>query len=144
MKQAFALLAVLFLFSVVVGNAKADTQYTVTDLGTLPGGYESTATGINNNGQVVGYGNGASGDAFLYSGGSMTDLGTLGSQGSFACGVNDLGQVVGSSVTSVGNQLAFIYSDGVMTPLGTLPGNSYPDACAYAINDRGQAVGCAR
>ena len=55
----------------------------MTDLGTLPQGdaYNndySQAWGINNSGQVAGWSTTASGDihAFLYSGASMTDLGT--------------------------------------------------------------------
>ena len=49
------------------------------DLDTLPGGSTSSAYGISNNGQVVGYSNTASGEqhAFLYSGGTMTDLNNL-------------------------------------------------------------------
>ncbi len=49
----------------------------ITDLGTLGGSY-SYAYGINDSGQVVGGAATASGaqHAFLYSGGSMTDLGT--------------------------------------------------------------------
>ena len=65
-----------------VGNRKrlGPVQYTVTDLGTLPGGTQSCAYGINNSGQVVGSAetSGGADHAFLYSGGSMQDLGTLG------------------------------------------------------------------
>ena len=76
----------------------------MTDLGTLPGGTYSCATGINNNGQIVGYSNTASGPihAFLYSGGKMTDLGTLpGGDNSEATGINDSGQIVGDSEYSL-------------------------------------------
>src|SRR6516225_7284699 len=56
-------------------------SYTVTDLGTLGGSLGAEAFGINNHGQVVGYswaaGN-TSIDPFLYSGGTMIDLGSFG------------------------------------------------------------------
>ena len=38
----------------VSGREAADRQYSITDLGTLPGGDFSGATGINSRGQVVG------------------------------------------------------------------------------------------
>jgi probable HAF family extracellular repeat protein len=74
-----------------IANAQ---QYTLTDLGTL-GGLESWGTGINANGQVVGYSyvSGTHSHAFLYSKGMMTDLGTLGGFSSdlfsYAYGIND-------------------------------------------------------
>jgi len=51
-------------------------QPQMVDLGTLPGGTTSQASGINNSGQVVGFSNITSGayHAFLYSGGTMIDL----------------------------------------------------------------------
>ncbi|MDY7787485.1 DUF3466 family protein [Burkholderia ubonensis] len=71
----------------------------MTDLGTL-GGSISEATGINNRGEVVGVSTTATGDwhAFFYRDGVMTDLGTLpGHIGSFAAGINERGEVAGSS-----------------------------------------------
>ena len=44
---------------------------------------------INNNGQVVG--ENGSNRAFLFSNGTMTDLGTLGGSQSVAYGINDSG-----------------------------------------------------
>jgi probable HAF family extracellular repeat protein len=84
--------------------ASPGQQYSITDLGTLPSGNESGATGINNRGQVVGYSGTASGShAFLWQDGKMTDLGTLpGGDFSMANDINDRGQVVGSSNTASG------------------------------------------
>ena len=63
--------------------------------------------------------------AFLYSNGTMADLGTLpGGSVSAAHGINASGQVVGYADTSSGYAHAFLYSNGTMTDLGTLPGGS--------------------
>lgn len=69
----------------------------------------------------------------------MTDLGTLGGSSSNANGINNIGQVVGTS-SFAGDQIghAFIYDHGNMTDLGTLGGRS---SSAWGINDRGQVVG---
>ena len=85
----------------------------MTNLGTLPGGTYSIATGINDRGQVVGYStlpNNNIYHAFLYSGGEMTDIGTLGGTHSKANGINDSGQIVGYSTDSAGRQHAFLYN----------------------------------
>jgi probable HAF family extracellular repeat protein len=114
------------------------------DLGTLdlgPGPYnDSLAQAINTDGQVAGYSyNGTITHAFLYKSGIMTDLGTLGGATSFAFGINNSGDVVGSSQTT-GNaaNLAFLYSGGVMTNLGTLGGT---ESEALGIGNGGQVVG---
>ena len=68
----------------------------------------------------------------------MRDLGTLGSDHSFAEAINDLGQVAGYSSTQGPETHAFIWSRGRMQDIGTLGGdNSY----AHAINIWGQIVG---
>ena len=58
---------------------------------------------------------------------------------SSASGINDAGQVVGTSYSSDGRPRAFLWSDGVMIDLGALPGHI--QAGANDINDRGQVVG---
>ena len=108
----------------------------MTDLGISGQGY-----GVNASGQVVGL----SGlHAFLYSAGTTTDLGTFGKQAdfsSYASGINDAGQIAGSSdLLAAGGRTehAFLYTGGVMKDLGTFGGTS---SRGYGINASGQVVG---
>jgi probable HAF family extracellular repeat protein len=70
----------------------------------------------------------------------MTDLGTMGGDFSSASGINNAGQVAGSSLTPEGSYRAFITgSNGMgMTHLGTLGGASRG---AGDINDAGHVSG---
>jgi fibronectin-binding autotransporter adhesin len=115
----------------------------MTDLGSLPGGLGSYATGINDSGTVVGYARIANDDhAFSYSDGTMTDLGTLGGTSSYAFGINDSGTVVGYSHTPLGYFHAFsdpTDTPGAMVDLGTLPGGL--QSFAEGINNSGTVVG---
>ena len=108
------------------------------DLGTL-GGSQSTATGINDKGQVTGYAN-LPGDtvshAFVWNNGVMKDLGTLnGGSESRAHDINNHGVIVGEAWDAFGNSQPFIY-DGAMRQL-------FSGRCVVpsAINDRGDVVG---
>lgn len=115
---------------------------TMKGLGTL-GGQHSNAFDINNNGLIVGTASKADTaefHAFSYQNDLMTDLGTLATEGtgfSEARGVNDLGQIVGYSMTDGGAFHAFLYENGTMNDLGSL----HDDAYANAINNKGQIVG---
>ena len=75
----------------------------------------------------------------------MQDLGTLGGSSSFAYGVNDEGQVVGSSnVLAPDGAHAFVYRDGTMRDLNDLAdaaATGWVLSSARAINRSGQIVG---
>ena len=74
----------------------------------------------------------------LYSGGTMTDLGTLGTS-SEALAVNDAAEVAGRLTLASGARHAFLYSGGSMVDLGTLGGtNSEATGLNYIVS---QVVG---
>lgn len=117
----------------------------MTDLGTLGGNQEATqAEDINENGQVVGSSPTVDGDvhAFLWEDGQMQDLGALGSSSSFAFGINNAGQVVGTARLGFGlpPQRAFLWDGGTMHDLNQLV-LDLPTGVnlehAHAINDAG-------
>ena len=127
---------------------------TVTELGSLSSALPySQAQGINNSGEIVGWSHnlGETDEPFLYKNGTFTDLGNLGGPAN-AYGINNLGQVVGTSSLSpscsVSDSIsfctsAFLYENGAMIDLNTLlPQNSgWHLTSAMAINDEGQIVG---
>ncbi len=79
------------------------------------------ATDVNNQGQVVGYHNTNQGTrAFLWSNGTLQNLGTLGGGDSRAFAINEAGQVVGRSSTATGATHAFLWQNGMMQDLGPL------------------------
>jgi len=99
-------------------------------------GAGSFATAINDSGQVAG----GNGHAFVYAGGVMRDLGTLGGGSwSSAYGINAAGETIGYSDTAGGAFRAFFWTaESGLNPLGTLGGrNSY----ATSVNDHGLIAG---
>ncbi len=90
--------------SLLAALAIAQTpRYTVTDLGTLPGGTFSNTAGINNKGWVTGTAGlpDNTEHAVLWRRGLMKDLDTLGGPNSAAnVGPNERGEVVGEAETS--------------------------------------------
>jgi len=83
--------------------------------------------------------------AALWQNGAITNLHTLpGDFAAIASGINNHGQVLGSTLDSSFNWAhAFIWQDGVMTDLGTrFPASSnLLPTMANQINERGQIVG---
>ncbi|MGC1092817.1 MAG: hypothetical protein WA905_08790, partial [Pseudolabrys sp.] len=104
----------------------------------VPGATDTTAEGINNSGQIVGYYSGSDGThGFLYSGGAYAKLDASSPGITRAGGINNSGQIVGSYVGESAQQHGFIYSDGVYTHVDDPLGMTFPSD----INDRGQIVG---
>ncbi len=140
---------------------------TMTDLGTLEGGYETVAISVNSRGNVAGFALNAVSDpyclfapgfcntqtrAFLWRDGVMQDLGTLGGPDAGGFFLNEHDQVTGYSyINSTPNSVAdacganvptadpFLWDKSKgMTDLGTLGGTCGLPA---AINNQGQVVG---
>jgi probable HAF family extracellular repeat protein len=134
-----------------------------TDLGRLPGGFDSQVNWISANGLMTGVADNGQPDPLsggtlpqihgvFWENGRLTDMGTLPEGGyiAFPTAVNSRGEVVGDAQNTVsdpnpmysgdGTQTrAFYWKDGVMQDIGTLPGGN--DAAAALINERGQVAG---
>ena len=117
-------------FNSAGGLAVVWTNDTPTELPTL-GGVASSGTAISGNGQVVGTSETSTGaeDGFLWSNGTMTDLGSNFS----SAAVNDSGVIVGGQ---------FVYSNGTLQNLNNLipAGSGYQIQNATGVNDNGQIV----
>jgi probable HAF family extracellular repeat protein len=98
---------------------------------------------VNASGQIAGFGGTLPAALIFNPDGSYTKIGTLGGVTSTAIGINNLGQVVGTSTPSgaavVGH--AFLYTGGPLIDLGTFGG---PGSTASSINDSEQVVGYAQ
>jgi probable HAF family extracellular repeat protein len=134
----------------------AMSQVRIQELATVDGDPDGIAVAINNLGQTVG----ASGNcgpfnvleqnnlsplhAVLWRNGNAIDLGNLGGDGKFngiyATGLNDAGQVVGTSDTTGDASFhGFLWNQGHIADLGTLPGDSY--SAATSIGNNGMVLG---
>ena len=134
-------------------------SYTVTDLGTLPGGFFSQATLNNNTGAITGVSTVADGSqhAVLWVAGQVFDIANpgLGGTNSYSLGITPGGRAAGVAESSAPdpynenfcgyftglNCLPFAWdANAGMTPLPLLGGNN---GQAGPINTRGQIVGMA-
>lgn len=132
-------------------------QYTITDLGMLPGGNFSQATFVTNSKLITGISTKADGTqhAVAWFGGSIFDFGSpLGGPNSGGIGANDAGLIAVQAETSqtdpnnenfcayfTGLQCRpFAWQNGTITQLATLGGNN---GTASPPNGRGQIPGLA-
>lgn len=127
----------------------------VSDLPLLPGDTSGAATGINEQGQIVGISGSCDQSVGRYTAkhavlwdkkGKVTDLGNLGAHlWNTPTNINQRGDVVGFAATSDsdvdGDFLeAFIWTkESGIQPLGFLPGHVHSEA--YGINEKRQVVG---
>ena len=122
-------------------HAFAAQAGSVSDLGGL-GGPRSDAVAVDASGVVAGNAVDAAGQtwAVTYSGGAVTNLGTLpGGTSSTAADSNALGTVVGSATLATGQVHAASFAGGMVTDLGVVPGDIWSGAAA--VNLLGIAVG---
>jgi len=151
-------------------ETRADALYGITDLGTLSGQPSSVATGINNNGQVVGISynssngsfganvfvpagpprfdqTGSGAESFLYSNGQMSQINPT---DGLAMSINNSGQVVGGDYVSINSSGQYVGGGGA----GVYPGNeNMPNQLVsggtttvmqlmpFGINDNGEVAG---
>src|SRR2546423_11174985 len=132
-------LSSLILFESAVALVAATSSYEIVDLGTLGGDF-SSATAINQSGQVVGTASTADGTkrAFLWSLGTMRDLGSLGGSNSHAAAINSTGKVAGWAETTSGNSHACTFDGATVVDLHP---PRFKNSYAQGINDAGVVVG---
>ncbi|HET9178450.1 MAG TPA: hypothetical protein VFQ24_08855 [Terriglobia bacterium] len=139
-------------------HASPPSSYSVTDLGTLPGGTFSSAGYINNNGLIVGSSNDVDGNshAVMWVGGQIVDISTpgLGGPNSGAVAIGANGQAGGFAESSDSDPnsenfcgfptglkcLPFVWQKGAMTALPLLGGNNGE---VNLSNTQGEMVGAA-
>jgi probable HAF family extracellular repeat protein len=128
------------------------------DLGTLLGGRNSRAHGVNALSEIVGFsetGDGASRAFLVTGGGPMQDMGTLpGSSGSVAYAISDAGTAVGAATGGEGgtDTRAVVWLRSPGEPNGRVvdlnnciaPDSGWTLETARAINDHGWIVGQGR
>jgi probable HAF family extracellular repeat protein len=119
-------------------------QYSLKDLGTLPGDSVSKGLALNNGGQAAGDSSSPTAAiATLFSGGKATNIGTAGSSVSIATAINDPGEVAGwnsFNSSSTFNPQAFLFSNGSATNITS--SSLFPSGAEPAgMNNAGEVVG---
>lgn len=146
-KCGFAVTALVMGCSLLSGQKPP--QFNITEIGILPGWQASQGTAISNSGTVVGFSSSSgfsfspsatsgTSEGWVYTNGTLTDLGTNGQSVTIPLSVNDPGQVVGLTVGSSGGAISqFFYQNGKFQNLQGFPAGVVP----FAINDAGQISG---
>jgi uncharacterized protein (TIGR03437 family) len=136
-----------YLFLILPICAYGQPKYMIQDLGSLPNLPSCTGTAISQSGNVTGYCTAAGGSVFLgtpthgflYSKGTLTDLGQTGKPG-VPTGVNDSGVVVGAYVDiNLAKGLSvspFIYQNGSTQQFVGVPDNAAP----FGLTNGGQSA----
>lgn len=138
MRFARTILSLMMLVFGVASASATPASYRVINLGP---GTIATYPAINAAGQVaftlVSAGRTS---GFFFDGRSATDIGSLGGAASYANGLNEAGQVVGTSVNQYGIETAFVWRAG-SGMLGILPAADGGRSYGWAINNRGVVTG---
>jgi uncharacterized membrane protein len=138
---AHHLLKLSLWVGIVSFGLAASAQCKFTTL-TIPGSTSDTATGVNDQGAIVGGvldSNGA--HAFLLFQGKVTKFRFPGSTGSEASDINNFSQIVGDYFNSSG-QHGFVVKNGAFHSISA-PGIAGGQTAARGINDFGVIVGLA-
>jgi probable HAF family extracellular repeat protein len=132
----------LFSLCFLTPPASAASAYTVVEFGEVDEGGSLVIRALNRAGQVTG-GSLASGRghrAHVLTTSKREDINPLsGGDFSMSNGINDLGEVAGSSNTATGIRAFFWTGKGGIRALGALAGDSSSEA--FAINAKGDMVG---
>jgi len=132
----------LGLTTVLLNSVAQAASYNFTILN-VPGAYNTNASGINNNGTIVGGYQNSSGSyyGFLDNGGAYSTLGQL-LPGAYtqAYGINNNGAIVGHYFGDYPGDRGYLYNNGSYTTL-TVPFLGVANTQAYGINNNGAIVG---
>jgi probable HAF family extracellular repeat protein len=106
----------------------------------VPGAILTTASSINDRGQIVGQFRDANfqNHGYLYDNGMFTTIDPPGASYTSVDGINNLGQIVGSSSSTTQSLQGFLYDNGSFTTVA-VPGSL--NGLASGINDKGEIVG---
>jgi probable HAF family extracellular repeat protein len=105
-----------------------------------PGADVTTAFGVNNRRQVVGYWSDESGTihAYLWERGRFTGIDVPGAVGANPIDINERGQIVGIYLANSGAIHGYLWDRGRVT---TIDAPGVPITVPFGINNRGQIVG---